>query len=117
MKLTFKLSFIFFILLIISGLVTLVVLLNVNQRKSEVLICEVKKIENIDYQICNLENENKTIYFYDVKVIEDNELINKAFELFDLYQSRIELIYESENIIKIVIVSTKDTSSLTIINK
>ena len=117
MKLTFKLSFIFFVLLIVSGVVTLVVLLNINQRKSEVLICEIKKIENIDYQICNLENGSKTIYFCDAKVIEDNELINKAFELFDLYQSRIELIYESENIIKIVIVSSKDTSSVTVINK
>ena len=117
MKYIFKLSFIFFILLIVSGVVTLVVLLNINQRKSEVLICEVKQIKNVDYQICNLENGSKTIYFCDAKVIEDNELINKAFELFDLYQSRIELIYESENIIKIVIVSSKDTSSVTVINK
>ena len=59
MKLTFKLSFIFFILLIVSGVVTLVVLLNINQRKSEVLICEVKQIKNVDYQICNLKNGSK----------------------------------------------------------
>ena len=109
MKKLFISSFIFFILIIISGVTTVIVILNINQNKTsnmvvyneiiddkifEMRLKENKEISAYLYEE-NLNNKNEIIKGIDFLGSDENEIINLGIDIFYVYNTPTELIVET----------------------
>ena len=95
MKKVFISSFIFFILVIISGVTTVIVILNINQNKKTNMVVYNEIIDDKIFEIRLKENKEISAYLYEENLNNKNEIINLGIHIFYVYNAHTELIVET----------------------
>ena len=79
MKKLFISSFIFFILIIISGVTTVIVILNINQNKKTNMVVYNEIIDDKIFEMRIKENKEISAYLYEENVNNKNEIIPHSY--------------------------------------
>ncbi|MGM9857860.1 MAG: hypothetical protein ACI311_01225 [Bacilli bacterium] len=117
MKKLFVSSFIFFILIILGSVITVVTLLNINHSEENQLNVINEVIDDKNIEISLKENNEISGYLYDENLDNKMNIINIGIDMYYIYLSPIELVVENEVHYHLVKIDNLETISYFCINK